>query len=336
MEVNMHPSLRKTLLVLCIAGLGGCLAAQKQPAAKTPPAPPAKESPAAPAKKSAFDKAVLEAYLRHRYLWNPQVTVQIGAPKPSRQLPGLEEVPVHLSWAGGSMEEVFLVSKDGQKVVKGEVYDIAQNPFKPDLDKLKTEFQPSFGTPGATVVLVLFTDFECPYCRSEAKMLRDNLLSAFPKQVRVYFKDFPLQQIHPWAKIASIAGRCVFRQNPAAFWQYHDWVYEHQSEINEANFNSQALEFAKGKEDAIDTLQLSRCMETRATEAEVDKNIADGRALQVMSTPTMFVNGRRLVGQLEWPNLRQIVEAEIEYQKTARNAGEDCGCEIKLPSPLNH
>jgi hypothetical protein len=77
-------------------------------------------------------------------------------------------------------------------------------------------------------------------------------------------------------------------------------------------------------------------METRATEAEVDKNTADGRALQVMSTPTMFVNGRRLVGQVEWPNLRQIIEYEIEYQKTARNAGEDCGCEIKLPSPLNN
>jgi protein-disulfide isomerase len=335
MEVNMHPSFRSALLALCAAGLGGCLAAQRPPA-KTPPAPPAKPNPTVAVKKTAYDKAVLEAYLRHRYLWGPQITVAIGDPKPSTQLPGMKEVTARLSWAGGSTEEAFLISADGQTVVKGEVYDIAQNPFKRELDKLKTEFQPSFGTPGATVVLVIFTDFECPFCRSEAKMLRDNLLSAFPKQVRVYFRDFPLEQIHPWAKMASIAGRCVFRQNPAAFWQYHDWVFEHQSEINADNFQSKMLEFAKGKEDAIDTLQLSRCMETRATEAEVDKNTADGRALQVMSTPTMFVNGRRLVGQVEWPNLRQIIEYEIEYQKTARNAGEDCGCEIKLPSPLNN
>jgi hypothetical protein len=77
-------------------------------------------------------------------------------------------------------------------------------------------------------------------------------------------------------------------------------------------------------------------MDTRATEAEVNKNVADGKALQVSSTPTMFVNGRRLVGQVEWQNLRQIIESEIEYQKTAKNAGEDCGCEVKLPTPLSN
>ena len=82
-----------------------------------------------------------------------------------------------------------------------------------DLDKLKTEFQPSLGTPGAPVVLVAFSDFECPHCKDEATMLRQNLLSAYPTQVRLYFKDFPLEAIHPWAKTAAIAGRCVFRQS---------------------------------------------------------------------------------------------------------------------------
>jgi protein-disulfide isomerase len=217
-------------------------------------------------------------------------------------------------------------------VLKAAVFDIAQNPFKPELDKLKTEFQPSMGTPGAPVVLVVFTDFECPFCKEEAKMLRQNLLSAYPKQVRLYFKDFPLEAIHPWAKLASIAGRCVFRQNPAAFWDYHDWIYEHQSEIGPETFKAKALEFAKDKE--IDPIQLGRCIDSRATEAEVDHNIADAKALEVNQTPYLFINGRRLMGQRSWPELRQIIDFEIEYQKTAKNAGEDCGCEVSLPSPL--
>jgi len=56
----------------------------------------------------------------------------------------------------------------------------------------------------------------------------------------------------------------VFKQTPAAFWDYHDWVYEHQAEITKDNFRDKALEFAKGKE--IDALQFGRCMDTKATE----------------------------------------------------------------------
>jgi len=281
-------------------------------------------------KKSALDKPTLEAYVRHLFVWGPQIKVDISNPKPS-PLPGLMEVIVHASAGNAAQDEVFYISKDGQTLVRGSIFDVKDNPFKADLDKLKTDQQPSFGTPGAPVVLVLFSDFQCPFCKEEAKMLRGNILSAYPKQVRVYFKDLPLDQIHPWAKPAAMAGRCVFKQNPAAFWDYHDWVYEHQAEITKDNFHDKALEFAKGKE--IDALQFGRCMDTKATEAEVDKSVAEARELKVMSTPTLFVNGRRLPAQVAWPDLRQIIDQEIEYQKTAKNAGEDCGCEVKLPSP---
>jgi protein-disulfide isomerase len=281
-------------------------------------------------KKSALDKPTLEAYVRHLFVWGSQIKVDISDPKPA-PLPGMLEVNVHASAGNASQDLLFYISKDGQKIVQGSVFDVKENPFKADLDKLKTDLQPSFGTPGAPVVLVLFSDFQCPYCKEEAKMLRSNLLSAYPKQVHAYFKDLPLEQIHPWAKPAAIAGRCVFKQNPAAFWDYHDWIYEHQGEITKENFRDKVMEFAKGKE--IDALQLGRCLDTRATEAEVDKSVSEARALRVTSTPTLFVNGRRLPAQVAWPDLRQIIDQEIEYQKTAKNAGEDCGCEVKLPSP---
>ncbi len=281
-------------------------------------------------KKSALDKPTLEAYVRHLFVWGPQIKVEISNAKPSA-LPGMMEVNVRASAGSASQDLLFYVSKDGQKIVQGTVFDVKDNPFKADLDKLKTDLQPNFGTPGAPVVLVLFSDFQCPYCKEEAKMLRGNILSAYPKQVRLYFKDLPLEQIHPWAKAAAIAGRCVFKQNPAAFWDYHDWIYEHQGEITKENFREKALEFAKGKE--IDALQFGRCMDTRATEAEVDKSVGEARELKVNSTPTLFVNGRKLPAQVAWPDLRQIIDHEIEYQKTAKNAGEDCGCEVKLPSP---
>ena len=284
----------------------------------------------APAKKSALDKATFEQYVRHLFVWGPQYRMQISDPKPSASLPGFLDVMVHATLGNVSQDFPFYVSKDGQKILQATVYDIGQNPFKPDIDKLKTEFQPSFGTPGASVVLVEFSDFECPFCKEEAQALRTNLMTAYPKQVRLYFKDFPLDQIHPWARAAAIAGRCVFRQNPNAFWDFHDWMFGHQNEINHENLKAKVLEWAKGKE--VDVLQLGRCMDTKATESEIERTLAEGRALGVNSLPTLFINGRRMVGRADWSTLRTVIDYEIEYQKTAKNAGEDCGCELKLPT----
>lgn len=335
------------LCVLCVAFLLASPAPNSQkpsPQAKSAPGKPAaagkpasagKPAAAKPAPKSALDKPTLEAYLRHLFVWGSPVQVSISDPVSSTRLPGFYEVNVHAAAGKATQDELFYVSKDGAKILKAMVFDVAQNPFKPELEKIKTEFQPSFGTPGAPVVIVLFSDFQCTFCKDEAKMLRQNIVSTYPKQVRVYFKDFPLESIHPWARMASIAGRCVFRQNPQAFWDYHDWIYERQQEITPENLKAKIMEFAGTKDKLIDPLQLSRCLDTRATEPEVDRNISEGKALQVNSTPTLFLNGRRLVGQVAWPNLRQIIDYEIEYQKTARNAGEDCGCEVKLSPVAN-
>ena len=287
-----------------------------------------------PPKKSALDKATFEAYFRHLNVYGPQITVSIDDPKPAADLPGFLAVNVRASMGAASRTETFYVSKDGQRIIRGRVFDIAQNPFKPELDKLKTEFRPSLGAPGATVVVVVFSDFQCPSCRELARTLHQNLLAVYPKQVRMYYAEFPLEPIHPWAKPAAIAGRCVFRQNAAAFWDYHDWIFEHQQEITPENLKDKVLEFAKSKQ--IDTLQLSRCIDTRATEADIDKSIAMAGALGVNQTPTLFVNGRQLAGALDWANLKTIIDYEIEYQKTAKNAGEDCGCEMKLPLPLGN
>ena len=283
-------------------------------------------------KKTALDKAALEAYLRHLYVLDSRYTVKLSDPKPAAELPGFSEVVLGITMGNQSQNIKFFVSKDGSRILQGNVFDFSTNPFKPDLDKLKTDLEPNFGTAGAPVVLVEFSDFQCPYCKEEAKMLRDNLLSAYPKQVRLYFKTFPLESLHPWAKAAAIASRCVFRQHAESFWDYHDWIFAHQGEITPENLKEKVMGWAKGQKD-IDGLQLGQCMDTRATEAEVQRDLKEGQALEVGGTPTLFINGRRIPNTIDWPNLRSIIDYEIEYQKTAKNAGEDCGCEVKLDLP---
>src|SRR5437762_6973827 len=217
--------------------------------------------------KAPFDKAKIEAYLRHVELWLPQVTVAIDDPKPSSSLAGFNEVVVHLTYNGGTADQTYLVSKDGTNIVKGDVYDINKSPFQSNLDKIKTDLQPSFGAPGAKVVLVVFGDFQCPNCKSEAEAMRKMIPEKYNDKVRVYFKDFPLESIHPWARPASIAGRCVYRQNAQTFWKFHDWVYENQADIKPDNFNAKLMEWASTA--GLDGLQLGRCVDNKASEADV-------------------------------------------------------------------
>jgi protein-disulfide isomerase len=282
-------------------------------------------------KISAFDKATFEAYVRHMYVMDSRIGVQVSDPKPD-EMPGFKEVIVHASMGAQSQDIIFHISVDGRKVVQGSVFDIEHNPFQADLDKLKTEGAPGQGTSGAPVAIVEFSDFECPYCKEEAKLLHDNLLSTYPTQVKLYFKEFPLEGLHPWAKRAAMAARCLQRQSVDAFWAYHDWIFAHQDQITPDNFRDQVMDWAKGQ-NQIDAMKLGQCMDNKLTEAEVDKTVAQGHELAVNSTPTLFVNGRRIERAIDWPSLKSIIDFEIEYQKTAHNAGDDCGCELKLNLP---
>ena len=274
-----------------------------------PAAPSTTASP-----KSALDKKVLEAYLRHLNVWGPQITVEIADPKPSRWLPGFQDVTVKASLGLRSIEFTYQVSADGQKIVQGNIYDIQQNPFQEELALLDTAGAPRQGPDSAPGQIVVFSDFQCAYCRELARTLRHGLEPAYREKVRIYFRDFPLESIHPWARKAAIAGRCVYEQNPDHFWSYHDWIFDQQPSITADNFQAQVMTWAAGH--GVDPLRLGPCLESTAAAAAVDSSLAQGRALKVASTPTLFVNGRRLTGNVDWPSLKGILDNEIAYAES--------------------
>ena len=299
------------VFILC----AGLLNVQTQPAPKHIAGP------------SAFDKAQMEAYVRHLFVWPPPIEITVGDPKPA-PMAGFKEVIVHAVQGQASQDEKFYISNNGRQVLQGTVYEVTENPFHDNLSKIKVEGLPNLGTPGAPVVIVEFSDFQCHFCKEEAKVYRDNLKD-YPKEVHFYFADFPLENVHPWARAAAVAGRCVYRQNADTFWKFHDWIFESQEQITPETLRQKVIDW--GQTASLDVPQLTGCMDTKATDAEVAATIKMGKALGIGSTPTSYINGRPMVGANPWADLKRVIDFEVGYQQTAHNAGENCGCDVRIP-----
>ncbi len=257
-----------------------------------------------------LDKAKLEALLRYVDVFRGKVDMAIDDPKPSKNLPGYSEVTVHLTYDGGARDDQYLVSADGQTIIKGTAYNLGRNPFQGNLDKVTLKDEPSFGPVNAPVTIVEFGDFECPDCKSEAPLLREAVPLAYENKVRVFFKNFPLESIHPWARAAATASRCIYHQDAAAFWKFYDWDYEKQPDLNGENLTENILSWA-GK-TGLDQAKLKGCIETKATEAEVDASIAEAHALGANGTPTLIINGRK-IGGLQWADLQLVINLELQH-----------------------
>ena len=263
-----------------------------------------------PTRQNLLDKAKIEAYLRRMELWIPQVAVQIDDPKASPYLKGFSEVVVHLSYNGQGKEERYLVSNDGSSLIKGEAFDLTRSPFQANLDKIKTANQPSFGGPEtAPVSLVVYGDFQCPFCKAEAEIIRKNVTQTFKEKVRVVFKDFPLEAIHPWSRAGSIAGRCVYRQSADKFWEFHDWIYAGQEEVSPENLTEKVTKWAG--DNGLNAADYRTCVGTKATETEVNTSLQEGRSLGINATPTSYLNGFKLEGQVQWEVLQQVITMEL-------------------------
>jgi len=273
-----------------------------------------------------IDKARWETFLRYAEGYIATVKFDIDDPKPSF-VPGFYTVVVHLSNGDSKLDQSYYLSADGNTIVNGTLWDIRQAPFAENLKHLPSDGY-SFGRADAPVSIVLFSDFECPYCSQLAKTIREDLPKKYPDKVRVIFKDFPLSAIHPWARSAAESAHCLGDQNADAFWAFHDWVFQHQKEVNAANLRENTMLIAK--QQKLDEGKVGACLDTHAPAAEIDKNIELGRVLQVKQTPAFFVNGRPESGAMTWDHFAALIDFELNRPKELTPPVEKC-CEVSIP-----
>jgi protein-disulfide isomerase len=280
--------------------------------AQASPESKGKASPAVATAQTPLQKTV-EAYLRNLYAFGPDVQLSVSTPKES-EVANLLETNVEVKVGENTQNAKFYLSKDGKYLFRGEVSDLTKDPLAENRALIQLKDAPSTGDSKATITLVEFSDFQCPVCRSLHDVLR-GMLPNYP-QVRVVFKDFPIEQLHPWARTAALAGRCAYQQQPAAFWKMYDSIYDHQDIISAANAWAKMGEYAE--QAGLNGDAFRSCMASPQAGAAVDASRDNGQQLEVGSTPTVFINGRRLVGA-DARALEQYIQYELAQQKSGKS-----------------
>jgi protein-disulfide isomerase len=160
---------------------------------------------------------------------------------------------------------------------------------------------PMEGNPNARVTLVEFADYECPHCKRFQPVLRQ-ILDEFRKDVRIYFKHYPLPQ-HTNARLAAEAA--VAAQKQGKFWPYQDKLWENQDSLTPAEMEKFA------KETGLDLTKFRADLDDVKTKTRVQKDRTDGTTLGLSSTPTLYINGREYTDAKDTESLREWIKEEI-------------------------
>ena len=161
---------------------------------------------------------------------------------------------------------------------------------------------PFKGPANAKVTIVEFSDFQCPFCVKAIPQL-DALLKAFPNDVRLVYKQFPLDT-HSQAALASRASLAAHAQGK--FWPLHDKMYANSRAINRQT----VLEWAK--EFGLDMPKFTQVFDASDTQAAVDRDLADGSRAGVNATPTLYINGKKYQGAIALAQLTPIIASELK------------------------
>ncbi len=161
--------------------------------------------------------------------------------------------------------------------------------------------EPFAGSKDAKVVIHEFSDFECPYC-ARGKTVVNQIKQAYGDKVKIVFRNFPLD-FHPNAEPAAIAALCAHKQGK--FWEFHDKAFDNQKALNEKNYQAWA------KELTLNVDEFKKCQEDSTVKAALESDMKAAETLGVNSTPTFFVNGRKVSGALPFDQFKSMIDQEL-------------------------
>jgi protein-disulfide isomerase len=160
---------------------------------------------------------------------------------------------------------------------------------------------PVRGEPTAPVTIVEFSDYQCPYCQRVGPILT-KLRQSYGSRVRLIYKDFPLPN-HPHAFKAAEAAQCAGEQGK--YWEMHDRMFANQAALDVPALKASAAALG------LNADVFNQCLDSGKFAHAIREDMAVGEKLGVNSTPTVYINGRAVIGAQPFEAFRSIIEEEL-------------------------
>ena len=173
----------------------------------------------------------------------------------------------------------------------------------PDMPRIpvSADDDPSKGAATASVTIIQFAEYQCPYCGQADKVI-DQVLQQYDGKVKVVFRDYPLG-FHDRAIPAAVAANCAGDQGK--YWEMHKLLMSNQRALEEADFVAHATALQ------LDLAKWNTCRQDPKQAAEVQKDFEDGNAVGVSGTPAFFINGIMLSGALPFEEFKVVIDREL-------------------------
>jgi protein-disulfide isomerase len=247
----------------------------------------------------------------------PYVNIVVTDRQPSKDFTGFDDLTVTLSAAEHKQAVHFLISKDNATLYSMSKMDLTKDPYQTTMDKIDTAGRPVRGNKDAKVTIVVFDDFQCPFC-SRMHSVINSSLKTYGDRVKVIYKDFPLSDIHPWATRAAVDGLCLSSLSGGAFWDYADYVHANGAQISGQKRDEQ-VQFAEldkiagdiGKRHDVDLTKLNACIKEQPKK-QLDASVAEAEKLGINATPAIFVNGQKLEGAVPPSQFEAVLDQALK------------------------
>jgi len=230
-------------------------------------------------------------------------------------VPGTCYLQMLLSQPTTNRRWTLYVSPD-RRFISGSLWDISERLDAGDAKAAQELEQrnldvhaPVRGPELAPVTVVVFSDFQCPYCSSFNRIL-EQYRSTHPSQIRVIFRNLPLIS-HNWAGTAAKAALCVGEQDKSAFWKVHDFFFSEQETLTSESLMPKLDQFLMQLPN-IKAGDLYRCMVQPSTDRRLAEDVADAAQRNLHGTPTVFINGRQYGGFRDETSFASAVQLALD------------------------
>ena len=312
------------LLTICL----GC-------SAQAPPSASAPSSAQGPALSGEVVQQI-ERQVRAHYSLPPDVKLILGTLRAS-EFPNFDELTITFDNAEKKQAFEFLLSRDHKTLARLTKLDLTKDPYAEITKKIDLTGRPTRGNKDAKVTLVNYDDFECPFCSRMHATLFPEIFKEYGDHVLFVYKDYPLEEIHPWAVHAAVDANCLNAQAVDAYWDYADYLHGNQHAVSGAKGkDGQNEELDKqamllGQKHKLDEPKLQTCLKTQDQKG-VRASMKEGEAVGVNATPTLFVNGQKLDGAVPAAEIRVALDRALKDAGVAPPEHKPASAEAKTPA----